>query len=220
MKPLLFLHGFLGAKEDWHPLLTHLSGVSVFLADLPLQSELDEWLATIELWTKEPITLVGYSMGGRIALQLENLFPKRWAKVVVMGAHPGLTSDEEAVEAAWRTELWAHRLETLSPEQFLTLWYDQPLFASLKQNQELFEIVWQRRLRVDPERSIALLRDWCPSRCQRRRPFSSKVQFLYGQQDDNYAALYRDLPCTKMILAAGHAIHLEAPAACSALLQD
>lgn len=74
--PLLFLHGFLGSKEDWREVAVHLQETHCCYAiDLPghgesqQQSHILESLFTTYLSLKlPPCPLIGYSLGGRLAL--------------------------------------------------------------------------------------------------------------------------------------------------------
>lgn len=90
---LLFLHGFLGQKEDWEPLLAHLPVLDISCIDLPYQAT-DIAVAVKEIAQTAKI-VVGYSAGGRLALELKARFPNDYGKVIALSAHPGLKTEEE-----------------------------------------------------------------------------------------------------------------------------
>ena len=98
---LVLVHGFTGSKENWLPLIPHLSArYRVLAPDLPgwgdsarhagadygfaAQAErLNAWLSEID---DGPVVLVGHSMGGGIAAILAARYPHRVSQLVLMDA--------------------------------------------------------------------------------------------------------------------------------------
>ncbi len=143
---LLFLHGFLGCKEDWNPVLKHLrGGVAI---DLPL-FETDIAEAIFKKVRKAQV-VVGYSAGGRIALEMKARFPDHFGKVIAISAHPGLTDETQKEERRKRDQAWIDCLEKEPFSTFLEKWYDQPLFANLKSSAN-FSTMLERRKQGDPK---------------------------------------------------------------------
>src|ERR1043165_5206156 len=112
LPPLIFFHGFLGAKEDWMEMLPFFEERYHCIAlDLPGHGETpycEEMLATLETTLKmyrKPI-LIGYSMGGRLALQLQQYA----SAVVALSAHPGLSTQAEREARQKVDEVWSEKL--------------------------------------------------------------------------------------------------------------
>ncbi len=74
---------------------------------------------------------VGYSMGGRVLLHLALAHPELVESMTVIGAHPGLETDEERRARRGADEALADRLEEVGLEAFLDSWLANPLFAGL-----------------------------------------------------------------------------------------
>jgi 2-succinyl-6-hydroxy-2,4-cyclohexadiene-1-carboxylate synthase len=90
--------------------------------------------------------LLGYSMGGRLALHalLEKDHP--WQTAVIVSAHPGLESEAErearrAADAAWATKALAGNWQ-----DFLTEWNAQPLLGrAMREPQASGSLIMRRR---------------------------------------------------------------------------
>jgi 2-succinyl-6-hydroxy-2,4-cyclohexadiene-1-carboxylate synthase len=168
---LLFLHGFMGSSEDWRDTIAALDGRYRCLAmDLPGHGAslgLPPENYTFEGATRALLNLldelgigrpaiVGYSMGGRLALYLALRHPERCAGLFVESASPGI---EDAAERQARREADEERARRLEDdfESFLANWYRQPLFASLARREGLVEAMIEARARNDPgELTISL----------------------------------------------------------------
>ncbi len=212
---LIFLHGFLGAVEDWTPMIDKLKHnffcVALELGPLELGS-----LETIECTLKElPLqapAYVGYSMGGRTALQLPTIYPS-----AILSAHIGLDTEQEKA-LRWEEDLrWAQMLETQPIHSFLEQWYAQPLFQSLRNQHNLFEQILKRRSQQDPLTLALILRQMSLGKQPKITAYHPKTLFLFGEEDLKYEQFYATLPKTvlkKKIPKAGHAIHLENPDGC------
>jgi len=193
----LFLPGFLGAKEDWDEVRAHLNSPSrAFNLGEPFPSPSKE------------LILVGYSMGGRIALQMH---PSKWKAVIVLGAHPGIAEENERKERRKIDEIWANRLENLPFAECLDLWYAQPLFATLKEH-PCYPSILKRRAQEDPQRWAHILRLYSAGVLPPLSQLPSNLFFLYGAYDEKYKRLYQKLGLPAVeIPQSGHAAHLENP---------
>jgi pimeloyl-ACP methyl ester carboxylesterase len=108
---VLFLHGFMGRREDWKPVVAALAEEYYCICpDLPghgkncLPGSGAGWemaeaasglMLLLNKYQIERCALVGYSMGGRLALYLAATYPKRFTRVVLESASPGLRTEEE-----------------------------------------------------------------------------------------------------------------------------
>ncbi len=139
--PLVFIHGFLGGPRSFDALARasahrgevvglRLPGHGLEPWGVGLtrpEDALNELAAAIP---KEGAHLVGYSMGGRVALSLAALVPERVRSLLVVGAHAGLSS---ATERAARAATDAQRAEALRAHgvaPFVDAWEQLPIFAS------------------------------------------------------------------------------------------
>ena len=112
---LVFIHGFLGRPADWHRVVEQLSErYQCLLLTVPDRDEqgqpLGDWQGLLRAcehhWTAllpHRFTLIGYSLGGRIALALSQTWLTRLEALVLESVHPGLSTLQPATSAASRT---------------------------------------------------------------------------------------------------------------------
>jgi 2-succinyl-6-hydroxy-2,4-cyclohexadiene-1-carboxylate synthase len=220
--PLIFLHGFLGGKEDWEDMLPYFQNTFFCIAlDLPghggsLYSE--DILSAVKkvifnLSPHKPIG-IGYSMGGRIALQLQECF----SSLAIISAHPGLETEAEREARRKIDQEWSEKMLQHSFAAFFTEWYAQPIFQNLSQNTSLLQKLIERRLKQNPQHLARVLLQMSLANQPHIVDFSCPTLFLYGEGDWRYQQLYCRLPKTvtvSCIKNCGHAIHLENPACCA-----
>lgn len=161
--------------------------------------------------------LVGYSMGGRLALYLSIYFPETFCKTVLESASPGLKTQAEREQRAQRDRVLADQLEA-NFSRFIKEWYDQPLFASLQQHPR-FQSMRDRRLKNNPvglARSLRYLSTGCqPSLWHELQNSSVSLLLLAGELDQKFLGLNTEilslcnLAQLEIIKNCGHNIHLE-----------
>lgn len=158
-----------------------------------------------------PFHLVGYSLGGRLALQFAQEHPV--LSLTLISTHLGLKNEAERQERKQKEDLWAHKIESLPIDQFLEEWYDQPLFLTLKQ--KLTNIVAMRHTQNKQE----LLKAFNAFRLSKQPcyPLPPNTKLIVGEFDDAYRALYASHPHI-VVPQAGHAPHLENPTALAKVL--
>lgn len=147
-QPIVCLHGFLGRGADWAALAPHLDGACIVAPDLPghgdatgvprtatvFETAAASVVATLDAAGIGRTALVGYSMGGRLALYLTLAYPDRWTHLVLESASPGLPDSASRRE---RRSLDAERADALRADlrRFVEAWYDLPLFRTLTRRQ-------------------------------------------------------------------------------------
>lgn len=220
--PLIFLHGFLGVKEDWEETISYLKeDFCCYAFDLPGHGDspyedhfLESLLTSFNHLKLFPSVLVGYSLGGRLALFLKEYFPDCFTKLILLGAHPGLSCAHQKT-FRWQQDLhWSLMLETQPFTSFLEAWYAQPLFASLKQRPELLAHLIQKRSLQNPSYMASILRNFSLSHQPHITKFALETLFLYGDQDVKFAELYeKELPKNVAVekIKGGHILPLENP---------
>lgn len=205
--PLLFLHGFLGMGSEWEAVCAHLPDHRCVAYDLPghgaSRSEEDFRFEPEE----ERFILVGYSMGGRLALRYAAAHPERIEALVLLSTHPGLADEKEKRRRLQEDEAWARLLLEVPIDEFLARWYDRPLFAPFKPD-------LMKRKTQDPQALAAALRRF--SLAKQPRFSTENALSLVGERDELYRKLY---PQGIVIPNAGHMLHLENPKAVALEIQ-
>ncbi len=168
--------------------------------------------------------VVGYSMGGRIALHSALAEPDRWPALVLVGVSAGV-DDPEARRKA--DEDLAERIERSTIEDVVAHWEAQPVFAT--QPPEVVVAQREGRLSHDPGELARLLRSYgqgvTPPVWEHLGEIEDPVLLLAGELDEKYVAaggrMASALPngVFRTIPGAGHAPQLEDPDAVAAELR-
>jgi len=219
-RPLVwFLHGFLGAASDWTPVVTRLGNEYACRAvDLPGHGltrtvEADRFftmptvagaLAEVIEGTGTPATLVGYSMGGRLALYM-------------------------AVQRQEHDNALADRLQREPLEDFLHWWYRQPLFATLSADPLRLQKIVQRRRRQDAQqlaRSLRMMGSGIQPPLWDDLPgIACPTHLIVGENDRKFRQIARRMTernnrfTSNVIEGAGHNTHEECPELFTAALK-
>jgi 2-succinyl-6-hydroxy-2,4-cyclohexadiene-1-carboxylate synthase len=218
--PLLFLHGFLGVKEDWEEVVNGLKEkYCCYCFDLPGHGKspthphlLESLFTAIHSLGLPPAPLIGYSMGGRMALFLKHHFPNHFQQLILLGAHPGLSDNAERQSRLQQDLNWCDKLETQPFACFLEDWYAQAMFSSLCKNQPLYVKLIQSRLRQNPKNLADVLRNFSLG-LQPELKIPEGTLLMYGEEDLKFEALYRTLSSNHVIKIpkSGHLLPLENP---------
>jgi 2-succinyl-6-hydroxy-2,4-cyclohexadiene-1-carboxylate synthase len=206
----VFLHGFLGTSADWQPVIEELRLPSLALdlpghGTAPFTPHFNELLyaATSHL---PPFHLVGYSMGGRLALQFARAHPEKIASLTLLSTHLGLPNESARKERLQQDVLLAKRILETSVDEFLKQWYDQPLFRTLVSKMDIVS------MRKKQDRAALAEAVYAFSLGHQPDFSSTSASLLVGEYDEIYQRHYAGKNPI-IIPNAGHAAHLENPTA-------
>lgn len=240
----VLLHGFTGSAAAWEPVLEGLraAGRRPVAVDLPghggRAGEVDasafslaSTLADVGEVAPGPADLVGYSMGGRIALHYAAAFPTRVRRLVLESGSPGLATEEERRGRVAADEELARSIEREGVEAFVERWTALPLFAT----QSRLDAVTRARLRSQrlanhPASLAAALRGLgtgaIPSLWGDLGRIEAPTLLLVGTEDAKFVEIAERMAermpnaRVRFVPSAGHAVHLEQPEAWLAAVLD
>lgn len=245
--PLLLLHGFTGSVNTWAPFLKEWGeGFQVIAVDIighgktdspsdPARYEMGQVVEDIygllQGLNIQSIHLLGYSMGGRLALSFACAYPEMVTSLIVESSSPGLKDEREQHARTDADEALASRIETEGITSFVDYWENIPLFAPTKRlDKAIQEKIRQERLAQKAMGLANSLRGmgtgkqpslWhCLPECK------FPVLLLAGDEDEKFIKIAnemeKDLPNAKKILIndSGHMIHVEQPQIFGKIIKD
>jgi len=246
-QPLLLLHGFTGSCQTWHPFIStwsqHMQCIAIDIlghgrTDAPSAVQRYD----IEIVAKDIATLLeqleikkahvlGYSMGGRLALTFAVLYPQYVQTLILESSSPGLKTEKERMKRREEDERLAQFIEKHGVASFVDRWENIPLFSSL---QRLPKSV-QQRLREERLQHTAIglansLRgmgtgaqpSWWGTLHQLHMP----ALLICGEDDEKFCRIASEmvqlLPNGTLIAVpqAGHVVHMEQRERFSTLVQQ
>ncbi|MEG3970890.1 2-succinyl-6-hydroxy-2,4-cyclohexadiene-1-carboxylate synthase [Microcoleus sp. T2B6] len=231
---ILFLHGFTGNFQDFSSVISLLSkNYGCLAVDLPghgktrvsgdescynISNTAQALIHLLDNLQIDKCLLLGYSMGGRLALYMTLHFPERFEKVVLESASPGLKTEKERSHRLQADLQLAQKLEKSNIKDFLLNWYDIPLFKSLK-NSPNFDKLIESRLANNPLELAKSLRNMGtgnqPSLWEKLAQNQIPILLLAGEYDDKFTSINTEIAslCPAALLEivpkAGHNIHFE-----------
>jgi 2-succinyl-6-hydroxy-2,4-cyclohexadiene-1-carboxylate synthase len=237
--PLILLHGFTGSSAGWAPVMESLSGHHRVLAidlpghgrtDAPYESEryqmgnvaadIEKLLSTLCIGRAH---LLGYSMGGRLALFLALRYPGLWQTLVLESASPGLADAAARHERASADDALADWIQEHPLADFVDCWESLPLFSSQKslspevQASQRHERLANSRLGLaNSLRGMGTGRQ--PSLWSELDRLRLPTLLLTGTLDVKFTdinwLMAAAIPGSRLVTVrnAGHTIHLEQPA--------
>ncbi len=147
-EPLLLLHGFTGNVDTWKFLFPlYCNQYQLIMVDIIGHGK-TEALVDVERYRMEQIArdlkeileklsiskahVLGYSMGGRLALTFANLYPQCVRSLILESASPGLETEDERSERRKQDQRLAECIMSGGMEAFVESWENIPLFESQK----------------------------------------------------------------------------------------
>jgi 2-succinyl-6-hydroxy-2,4-cyclohexadiene-1-carboxylate synthase len=226
----VFLHGFTHTGRSWAPVTERLGEQYRSIAgDIrghgdasdSAPADLEHVIADVERLAPPRFALVGYSMGGRIALHVAVALGPRIERLVLIGASPGISDPGERLERRTADDRLADEIEQSTIEQFSASWARTPVLSD--QPPEVLAAVQLDRLRNEPAGLARALRGLgtgaLPSLWSQLGDVVAPTTLVVGERDEKFSAIASamsaQMPDAEIVVVpgAGHAVHLEAPAA-------
>ncbi len=237
-QPVLLLHGFTGSMNTWNRFVQDYKHCFQFirldllghgLTEAPIDPSRYEMQKAakdirdilIDLNIKSA-HILGYSMGGRLALSFSVLYPEFVRTLILESSSPGLESEEERLSRIHNDEKLARRIRVYGIERFVDDWEKIPLFASQERlpNDKKAEIRQERLSHTSIGLQNSLLGMGTgaqPSYWNDLKEISFPVLLLAGELDKKFVQLasrmqnYLNICQFETINDTGHAIHVEEP---------
>ena len=245
---LVLLHGFTGSAAGWSSLFSSLEAPErrLIALDMPGHGQSDApaeparyaiersredilaALASLDVSANEAV-LLGYSMGGRIALY--TALCALFRALILESASPGIADPVERERRRQSDHALAWRIEEAGVQAFVDEWEQVPLFAS----QRTLPVEARAALRSQRlnNRAVGLANSLRgvgtgvqPALYERLHTLDLPVLLLAGELDEKYCRIARQMAVSlpmvrvEIVPAAGHAVHLEQPASFAGLVDE
>ncbi len=237
---IIFLHGFMGSREDFKDIISAISsgyrciaidlpghGNSLFSKD-PILNNLENFSSVAELIAGsinsmgiKRYFIYGYSMGGRVAQNISLLAPENIKGLIIESSSFGISGQKE------RHERYKYDLEMLKNIKenndlfiFLKKWHRLPMFITLRGTPHIDKLINKKM-----SNNINELKKAIELMSLGNQPFflhqlkekRIKINYLYGEADLKYRDIAlrakRSIPSMKLFPVAGasHNIHIQHP---------
>ena len=241
--PVTLLHGFTQSGRSWQETISKMpAGWRWVVPDLRGHGEtrlkpgapctMDACTSDLVLlWDHlgiERTHLVGYSMGGRLALHVAVTQPRRILSLLTIGAHGGLELEAREGRRLGDDAL-AQRIEQEGLEAFVNYWTALPMFAGLERRGPSFTAQARAERMGNTVAGLAAsLRGMGAGAMEplwdRMPSVTMPSTFVAGQLDHGYVASARRLAGlvahgrVEVVPRAGHTVHQERPEAFARVL--
>ena len=244
--PIVFLHGFLGVGSDWGEIAAPLAeDYFCVCPDLPghganITRDFDAQLSVPQLALElralcaalslnAPI-VVGYSLGGRVALAAAVQHPEIMQALMLESTSAGLDTEAERQARAATDDARAAVLLADGIAAFMRTWYAAPLFESLQMRPQLLaklqaartcnDARWMSKVvgELSPGRAASVWAE-LPSVRLRTLVLAGALDVRYTESAQRMCAAMPNAVCT-VVADAGHNVHLEQPTAYIQALRD
>lgn len=205
---IICLHGFLGQPTDWDliqshfmvsPLAQSFVWNSVDYMNEEILNPLNSYTKWAQNFTKKiahqfpqgPRVLVGYSMGGRLALHALAESPQLFDAVVLLSTNPGLTREKDIAERLKSDLGWAQKFIKDPWDRVVGEWNAQGVFKE--------SVAEPRRLESFYDRALlsSALTEWSLARQADFRDLMAaqqeKIICLSGEKDIKFLSLAMEL---------------------------
>ena len=231
------LHGFT-QHGGMYQQLANLAGVGIAAPDLPghgrstiepatMRAAVDSVTDLLETFEKPPL-LLGYSQGGRVALQTALIHPNLIDSLALVATSPGLNERERTLRRV-ADEGLATRIVRIGTELFIDEWLANPFVATDHVAKQWRESDRAMRLENTAAGLAEALRGMgqasVANSIDRIAALPMPVAFIAGTRDERYcehatvmAASRNERPV--LIPDAGHNVVLEAPEALAQVVSD
>ena len=234
---LVLLHGFTGSTKTWTHLANALPNVHVIaidcighgqtdapahLAPYTMDAQIEALQAIFDQLQLTSFMLLGYSMGGRIALSYTCRYPQRVTQLMLESASPGLMDDGDRQARKKADEALADKIMRNGVPSFVEAWANIPLFATQKSLPfDVQQAIWEERIH---QRGIGLANSLrgmgtgvMPPLWDALSQLPLPVTLITGELDHKFVQLNKKMEKSLrnakhvIIPAVGHAIHVENP---------
>jgi 2-succinyl-6-hydroxy-2,4-cyclohexadiene-1-carboxylate synthase len=238
--PLVLLHGFTGSVRAWDEVRPGLASFAQVIAvDLighgrstapedpgryTFAWATRDLVALLDDLRLSSVNLLGYSMGGRLALHVAVHAPERISTLILESASPGIEDDVQRRQRIASDAALAERIVQGGVAAFVAEWERVPLLEPAP------HVSAATRARQHAQRldncALGLANSLRGMGAGQQAPLWSQlrdlavpVTLIAGNRDSRYAALARQmqavLPAANahIVDEAGHTVHLDQPAA-------
>jgi 2-succinyl-6-hydroxy-2,4-cyclohexadiene-1-carboxylate synthase len=247
-QPIVALHGFTGDGSTMEPLVSAVrAGRPAMLidcvghgrSDAPetlepymMSSVVDQVLSVVGSHAPGVVHLMGYSMGGRIALSVAARAPWHFASVTTLSATPGMSDPIDRAARHDADLAMAERIETDGVETFVDTWLTLPIFAPMISALDSTQLDATRTQRLTNS-SLGLANSLRGTGTGAMPPVWSSLPglrspflALAGALDQRYVDLAREAAASapfgraEVVPDAGHALHTENPGEVAPLIRE
>ncbi len=226
------LHGFLGLPSDfdslksaclkWNPDLSWHSVDYLRIRELSPGGTLSEWGAAFNQYVQsqslasEKPVLIGYSQGGRLAMQALMDKPSLWSAAILISSNTGIKASEK-LQRQQNDREWAQRFLAENFQKTVEKWNAQSVFQGSREEPQRREADYNRRQLAD------CLTQWSVANQEDFSSHLSKIQipilYVAGDQDAKYCQIGQSLSQKQtnlelqVVASSGHRVLFDQPEA-------
>ncbi|WP_300562604.1 2-succinyl-6-hydroxy-2,4-cyclohexadiene-1-carboxylate synthase [Companilactobacillus sp.] len=234
----VFLHGFLGSKRDFEKIVGDFSEQYLVLDLLGFGENKDQNIEPDRFIQKNQvedledifsklnlvnINLVGYSMGGRLAIAYALKYPKRINSLFLESTTAGISDQQQRLDRQNHDKKLAHSVIDQGMDKFIENWEKLPLFSSQQAvSKNDFTFMHQQRIDQNPINVANSLLEMGTGKQPNYWPDVGQlsklsVKIIVGSKDSKFIKIGHRLhelihgSTLTVVSNSGHNVHFETP---------